>query len=562
MAIIHKKSIFLPLLLIALSACTATRQSHVAKSEAKNYSRKAIELVIDASTQELLGNNEQALLLYQEAQLYDSSSAGLDLAIAKIYQNLGRYQSAMKVLEQGLRKDSSNYEILNNLVVLLEIKQDFPNVLKLYRKMLSLKPEDYTLKNRLARVYSITGNRDAAIALYEEIVKLDNIKPEIQQTLGNLYLQKGDKANALRCYKTLISAYPVDEPTYLRLGQLFQEIGDTTSAIALFKDAIKVNPRHNRVVNELADIYLSQRKPQNALALLETYYKQDTTSFFKISALAEAHENYGDKRRATYLFHQLSDIYPQEWRAWCLVGRNEYRRQNGQESLSYVKRACKLTDDGLPEILLAQNYYQLDSLKAAENILRELYPGRIGNPEINYLLGLVIKKQKRNNEAVPFFQRVLKSKPDDGDAINMLAETYADSRLYAQSDSLYEKALQHAKNKPFLQNNYSYNLAERGENLEYANSLIDRALQDDPDNGAFLDTKGWILFKMGRYEKAIDYLLKSLQVKDKDADVYEHLGDVYIKSGERQNALAAWKQALSIDGQRERLILKIKRYEK
>ncbi|KAA3619721.1 MAG: tetratricopeptide repeat protein [Calditrichaeota bacterium] len=560
----QNKILFLPVLFVLIVSCSTTKPDKALQSEVPTsvFSTQALNLVITASTEELLDNNEQALLLFQEAQLYDSSSAGIDLAIAKLYQKLGHYESSVRVLEQGLRKDSSHYEILDNLVILKEIKQEYKTVILLYKKMLHLQPFDLAIKNRLARVFEIIGDFSSAIELYEEIVLLENVRPELWETLGNLYLKIEDRANAVRCFKELLSEYPGDEETYLRLGKLLQEIDDMPAAVALYNEAINTNSRFNHVVNELAEIYIATQKPDLAIALYETYYQSDTTSFFKITSLAETHENFGDGQRAHFLFHQLVKIFPQEWRAWVQTGRYEYRQNRLTNSLNHFLKACSLTDDGLPHILLAQNYFQLDSLVAAENTLRFVYPKTSASPDINYLLGLVVKRQNRFNEAVPYFQRVLKINPDHSQAINMLAETYANSRQYSVSDSLYEKALAHAQGKAFVQNNFSFNLAERGVNLEYALTLINDALQSEPGNAAFLDTKGWVLFKMGQLEESLKFIQKSLEIRPENAEVFEHLGDVYLRIGDIDNAVRAWKEALRIDETRETLILKINRHQK
>ena len=110
-----------------------------------------------------------------------------------------------------------------------------------------------------------------------------------------------------------------------------------------------------------------------------------------------------------------------------------------------------------------------------------------------------------------------------------------------------------------LQNNYSWSLAERGVRLDYALELVDRALRSEPENGAYLDTKGWVLYQQGAYQDALDFIQKSLKVRDSSAEVWEHLGDVYEKLGEPIQAQDAWRKALDMDASRGTLLDKLER---
>jgi Tfp pilus assembly protein PilF len=110
-------------------------------------------------------------------------------------------------------------------------------------------------------------------------------------------------------------------------------------------------------------------------------------------------------------------------------------------------------------------------------------------------------------------------------------------------------------------NALSYLYAELGENLDSALSLVRKALQIDPSNGAYLDTLGWIYFKKGDFENAIRYL-ENASVVIEDAEIFEHLGDVYFKTGSADQALKNWKKSLEIDPEREQVRDKIKEAKK
>ena len=90
--------------------------------------------------------------------------------------------------------------------------------------------------------------------------------------------------------------------------------------------------------------------------------------------------------------------------------------------------------------------------------------------------------------------------------------------------------------------------AERGENLAEARGMIDKANKLEPKNAAFLDSLGWVLFKLDKPEEALPWMLKAIELNDEpDATLYEHLGDIYSALKNTEKAREAWRKALSIE---------------
>jgi tetratricopeptide (TPR) repeat protein len=95
-----------------------------------------------------------------------------------------------------------------------------------------------------------------------------------------------------------------------------------------------------------------------------------------------------------------------------------------------------------------------------------------------------------------------------------------------------------------VNNDLGYLYADQGKNLEKAEAMIRKAVQEEPDRSAYLDSLGWVLFKRGRFKEAVDPLEKAVQHLDGgDATIYEHLGDVYFQLQEMAKARAAWEEA-------------------
>jgi tetratricopeptide (TPR) repeat protein len=110
-------------------------------------------------------------------------------------------------------------------------------------------------------------------------------------------------------------------------------------------------------------------------------------------------------------------------------------------------------------------------------------------------------------------------------------------------------------------NNYAYSLAERNEKLEYALELALKAIAIKPANGAYLDTVGWIYYKLNQFELALSYIQQSLADRENSAVVLEHLGDVYLKLNQLPAAIKCWRQALELNPNQENLKRKLEIYD-
>ncbi|HEU5394349.1 MAG TPA: tetratricopeptide repeat protein, partial [Candidatus Methylomirabilis sp.] len=98
-------------------------------------------------------------------------------------------------------------------------------------------------------------------------------------------------------------------------------------------------------------------------------------------------------------------------------------------------------------------------------------------------------------------------------------------------------------------NYLGYMFAEEGIKLEESVALVNKALELEPENGAFIDSLGWAYFKLGRIDEALKELLQAVRYSRRDdATIREHLGDTYLKKGMIQEAIREWERSLELDG--------------
>ncbi|PYU08792.1 MAG: hypothetical protein DMG34_01040 [Acidobacteria bacterium] len=142
----------------------------------------------------------------------------------------------------------------------------------------------------------------------------------------------------------------------------------------------------------------------------------------------------------------------------------------------------------------------------------------------------------------------------------LLGAIYERQKFFDKAETEFKKALAaNPKNAPVL-NYYGYMLGDLGIRLDEAQSLVHRALAEDPYNGAYLDSLGRVYFKQNKLGDAEATLRKALERDSHDPTMHSHLGDVYAKSGrpdlaaaEWEKSLAEWKRVLPADVEPEKI---------
>ncbi|HEU4952045.1 MAG TPA: tetratricopeptide repeat protein [Holophagaceae bacterium] len=135
--------------------------------------------------------------------------------------------------------------------------------------------------------------------------------------------------------------------------------------------------------------------------------------------------------------------------------------------------------------------------------------------------------------------------PDTADLLLLEANAY--DQLDRPEDNLraLRAAQKLAPGNATLQNNLGYLLLDHGGDLKEAAALIEAAVKQEPDNGSFVDSLGWLRFKQGDAQAAETQLRRAAELRPFSADVRQHLGEVLLKLGKTDEAITQWERALA-----------------
>ncbi|MYG10067.1 MAG: tetratricopeptide repeat protein [Rhodobacteraceae bacterium] len=200
-------------------------------------------------------------------------------------------------------------------------------------------------------------------------------------------------------------------------------------------------------------------------------------------------------------------------------------------------------------------YYEMGDSDKSLMILQEaleLHPTSI---DLLYLLGELRTNRSEMQEAVDSISEGIElskgTNRENWDAYFLRGQLYYYMGIWEKAEADWWKSLEISPDNALVQNNLGYTLAERNIKLVEAEELIAAALEAEPDNGYYVDSMGWVLYRQGKLEEALEYLQRSDRIIPNQAEVIDHIAEVYWVMGEEELAKREWERALKTEPEGE-----------
>ena len=266
--------------------------------------------------------------------------------------------------------------------------------------------------------------------------------------------------------------------------------------------------------------------------------------------------NFGIRTRSTdfaLVYGQFAlDLKPQFPSARVLVGRtlqSAGREESAIEAYRLVDKASPLSWSA--RLRRADGLSRLGREEEAIEILRRMVAERTERTDALTTLGDLFRTQKRFSESVEAYDaavsRVGSIEPRHWRLLFSRGIALERSRNWPRAERDFLAALELSPNEPYLLNYLGYSWADQGIKLERALTLIERAVELEPQSGAIVDSLGWALYRMGDYDGAVEKLERAAELEPLDPTVNDHLGDAYWRVGRRNEASFQWRRALDLD---------------
>ena len=203
------------------------------------------------------------------------------------------------------------------------------------------------------------------------------------------------------------------------------------------------------------------------------------------------------------------------------------------------------------ELGRAEALRKLDRLDAASEVLEQLTRSHGDLPIVHVTLGDLMRQMERFGDAVTAYDTAVALYPseDGGHWFIYYARAIAHERQdnWEKAEADFRKALELNPDQPQVLNYLGYSLVEKQIKLDEALDMIERAVAARPDSGYIVDSLGWVLYRLGRYEEAVVHMERAAELMPVDPIVNDHLGDVLWAVGRYREAEFQWTRALSFD---------------
>ncbi len=483
---------------------------------------------------ELNNDQEHALKEYYEAARSDLANEALTLEVSRRLLQARQTEKAQELLIQATARPGAS-DVLYAQLGFVYSRLGKPDLaVSASRVAIKKQPRSLDGYRNLFVTYLQNQKPQEALNVLEEAGKVPAVGPEfligLAELYGNLSLQVPAQKETARTRGRAVLQRAgkmsfTDPQLRLRLADANNLLGNDAEAARLYQDLLRRLPdvpfvREN-VRAKLADIYLRESDHPHAIEQLESILKDnptDTQAYYFLGSIAYDDRKYA---AAAEYFGKVLLLDPESEHAYYDLAGAQLGQEKPGEALATLEKARqKFARNFLLEHLTAlacsgaKDYTNaMRHFTAADIIARSTDPRRL-TESFYFQFGAACERA--------------------GD--------------YAQSEQCFEKCLELAPNFSEAQNYLGYMWADRGEKLDRARDLIEKALKAEPKNAAYLDSMGWVLFKLRQPQAALGYLLDAIRnSQEKDATLFDHLGDVYAALKQPDKAREAWRQSLAVE---------------
>lgn len=514
---------------------------------------------INADRQRLLGNYQEAFQLYTECLLMDPDNDAAHYEVGKLYQQQKQLNSAEAMFEKASKLDPENKWYKLDLAEVLTDQQKYKESAKVYDDLRKLEPENpqYILMQANLMLYS--GDTKKALKSFEDFEKMAGVTREVSLRKFRFFIGIGKYDDAADEMQRLIDTYPNDAQLYSNLADLYKAQGKTQKTLEVYEQALKVDPGNPYIQLSLAEYYDRNSQQKTSMDYLKKAYSNteldiDTKVGVLLKMYNAAQKDPKVLDQAIDLCQRLVETHPEEAKSFSVYGDFLFLGEQWEDARAEYRKAIELDPSKFAlwsQLLLLDSELNDDSATLEDSkAAMELFPAQ---PSV-YLFNGIANNQRKNYEAAAKSLRI-GSELVIGNAflssqmLASLGDAYHELNKPESSDSAYEAALGFDPDNLYVLNNYSYFLSLRGDKLERALEMSAMTVERAPNNVSYLDTYGWILFKLGRYTEAEEYLKQALDGGgDSSGEVLEHYGDTLFKLGKTNEALTYWNRAKTTGG--------------
>ncbi len=557
-----KQFLYISAFLLISTSC-GTKKVAVGKTNSQD-DLAYIQTFHNAMRYKVKGQFNDAIQAFDSCMMIRPTDDAAAFGLSQCYLQLDNKTKAAEYTELASKLDPNNIWYTQELGYMYYNQGKFTEAEKCFAKMVKAQPNNVDWLFAHAEILKRLGRQNDAINSLNKMEDQLGILPDLSIQKFELYIsQKQDEKGIAEIQKAR-EVYPDDLSLIGTLVDYYFSKREIAKAQSMLVELVKNDPSNARANLALGDLYYRQMNKAEA-------YKYFTAAFqgtgvdldTKMSVLLDLYEKQVpvDKELIT-LADLLIASYPDNAKGYSVKGDLLLRNNQKEEALAAYKNALKFEENKFPiwnqVLMLEYELMQFEDLYKDARACSALFP-TISSVQLLYTIACV---------QLDHFQEAIDAADMGKDLV--VDDPATESEFYAQKgDALfglkrykegveaYDKALALFPSNSLTKNNYAMRLALANMDLAKAERLINEALDGKSNQAPYVDTKGLIFFKQGKFKQALEQFTIADELDKENKNYIEHMGDAFFKLGDTSKALELWKKALSLGSKNKVLSKKI-----
>ncbi|MFN5148557.1 MAG: tetratricopeptide repeat protein [Flavobacteriia bacterium] len=554
--------------LVFLSACGSFKNKGKETKEFSAMEYPYIEAFHEGVRLKTRGQITEAITMFEKCLAMKQDDDAVYYALSELYLMKSEPIRSVEYIQKAAKLDPKNIWYIQELAYMYVEQGNNSEAVKNFELLVKEQPQNVEWLYGYAECLVKVGKVAEAIKALDRTEDQIGVYPDLSIQKFKLYVQIKQPEKGIQEIEAARKIFPDDPSLLATLVDYYFQTGKEVRAVSLLEDLVKATPENGRAHLALADVYRQQGKQAEAYVELKKAFTCDDVELdTKMKILINIHESSYKIDPEVYELVELLVIqFPLEAKAHSIRGDYMLRAEKEDEALKSYKEALKYDKKQYPiwnqVLIMEYQRTQFEELYADSKVCLEYFP----TVATVYLLnGVGAVQTKRFDEAINVLETgkelVVNDKALESEMFGQLGEAYFQKNNIAEGKTNYDKALKLDPKSALLKNNYAYRLALARADLDKALTMIDEVLKEGSESAHYLDTKGFVLFQQNKFAEAMQLFEKAFALRSNDKIITEHIGDGYLKTGNKEKAVEYWKKARELGSTNKNLDKKIEKKE-
>ncbi len=522
-------------------------------------SRIYLRMISDPQSQRI----DQAMLRraieeYQKVTELDPKDVGSLVFLGRLQRAANNVDAAGRAFEKALDVDPEDEDALVGLASVYSDKGDAQGAAELFQKAAEKNPNAASFQ-RLAATYEQMREFGLASETIRKALALDPMNaPDLRKALAQDLLNANEFEEAVDAYEAVAADDAMDPEPWLRISQLQQQLGNMAKARTAADKANAIDPENVEIAFNNVTLLQAEGKPKDAIAALRkvleatskrTYTAQQRGSRIALlERLAVMQRMLDQPEDAVTAYREIQQLDPATEARVSAEIIDSYRggkkfADAQRESDAAIK---KFPNDRMVRIATASLNADMGKTDVAVADIRKMMDGT-DDRSLLLVIAELYEKGRKFEDAGKAIDAAEKLTTEQLDQINiwfMRGAMYEKMKNLPLAEAEFRKVLGVIPEHTATLNYLGYMLTDRNVRLNEALGLIEKAIAKEPNNGAYLDSLGWIYFRMGRFADAEKQIKRAVELSPGDPTMYDHYADSLAQQKKYAEAVASWEESL------------------